>query len=90
MQRWLLKGNRFLKKKIRIQSNKLVAFLKTHKCKNVYLFCPRSENATKYTNVGSDKDLACSIGYAESGKIYIQVKPKIFYNPVKPKNIYSR
>jgi hypothetical protein len=45
------------------------------------MICRRSENATKYTYVGSDKDLACSIGYAQSGKIYIQVKIKYLFGP---------
>ncbi len=34
----------------------------------------RTGNSSKYTFVGSDADLACSIGFAENGKTYIQVE----------------
>ncbi len=33
----------------------------------------RAQNSSKYIDVGSNKDLSCSIGYAQSGRIYIQV-----------------
>jgi hypothetical protein len=37
---------------------------------NIY----RSQIAAKYGDIGSSPDLVCSVGYSDSGKVYLQVK----------------